>query len=263
MFFSQSELHLQLLGIFKITRGKSIHDSFDRRSYDVIALRLSGNSSFQCDGVTIHVKPGQLLYIPSNVHYRSVTEGETIVCVHFNNPDRHGKSSIEVLTPEDGSSVTELLVSMYQEWARKEQGYFLLCTSLFYRLVYLANLQLQNEYVRSVDPYSKIRNAVDYIHSNYRREQITIAELADLSSVSETYFRKIFTRVYGVSPRRYINSLKLEYAAQLLQSNLYTVTEAGEKAGFSDSKYFSKLFKSHFGQAPGRFIKSPYEKTIR
>ena len=263
MFFSQSELQLQLLGVFKITRGKSALDSFNQRSYDTIALRLSGSSRFFSEGKTFTVQPEQLLYIPSSSHYHSVTEGESLLCIHFNNLNSSGKQALEVLPLENPSQIEALLTRMYRAWTQQKQGYFLQCSSMLYELVYLVNLQQQNRYVHSIDPHSKIKESVNYIHANYRREQISVAKLAELSSVSTTYFRKIFARVYAVSPCQYINNLKLEYAAQLLQSGLYTVTEAGERAGFPDPKYFSKLFKRHYGQTPRAFCKLPYENAVK
>lgn len=263
MFFSQSELHLQLLGVFKITRPKSTLDSLNPRSYDTIALRLSGSNRFDCDGKTVTAQPEQLLYIPSSAHYHSVTEGESLLCIHFNNLSPTGKQRLEVLPLENAPQIEALLTEMYQVWSQKKQGYFLRCSSMLYELIYLVNLQQQDQYVHAMDPNSKIKESVDYIHANYRKEQISVSKLAAISAVSETYFRKIFARVYAVSPCQYINNLKLEYAAQLLQSGLYTVTEAGERSGFPDSKYFSKLFKRRYGQTPSAFCKVPYENAIR
>lgn len=87
------------------------------------------------------------------------------------------------------------------------------------------------------------RAAVSYIHSHYRNEQMNVSELASMCAVSDTYFRKLFKEIHGVSPAQYIINLRLEYASQLLMSRLYTILEVSEKSGFNDVKYFSKLFK--------------------
>ena len=75
-------------------------------------------------------------------------------------------------------------------------------------------------------------------------------ELADMCSVSSTYFRKMFKKIHGVSPSQYIINLMLEFASHLLSSNLYTVAEVSHKSGFNDTKYFSKLFKRYYGITP-------------
>ena len=69
-------------------------------------------------------------------------------------------------------------------------------------------------------------------------------------SISEVYFRKIFKKIYKVSPNKYINNLRLEYASQLLQSGLYRIYEISELSGFTDVKYFAKCFKEKYGISP-------------
>jgi AraC-like DNA-binding protein len=45
-----------------------------------------------------------------------------------------------------------------------------------------------------------------------------------------------------------------------LQSQLYTVSEVALRSGFSDAKYFSRLFKARFGLSPKEYQQS-YEIT--
>ena len=53
----------------------------------------------------------------------------------------------------------------------------------------------------------KLKKALDYIHANFRHEQISIPKLAAMCTVSETYFRKQFKSIYAVSPTKYILNL--------------------------------------------------------
>ena len=79
------------------------------------------------------------------------------------------------------------------------------------------------------------------------------SELARMCGVSQVYFRKLFKLRYGTSPKQYINALRLETAAQLLQSQLYSVSEVSEKSGFTDPKYFTKLFTKRFDCGTKRY----------
>lgn len=117
--------------------------------------------------------------------------------------------------------------------------------------------------INAYSPNSDIKKAADYIHSHFRSEQIEIAHLAEMCSVSETYFRKLFKLHYGVSPKRYIIGLQLETAAQLLQSQLYSVTDVCERSGFVDSKYFAKPFKSRYGCSPKQYQKRLPEEELQ
>ena len=133
---------------------------------------------------------------------------------------------------------------------RKKQGYKYLCLSLFYELLYYANCTASECKLTSVTHEIEISAAIEYIHRNYRHTGILVSQLADMCAISDTYFRKIFKKIYNVSPQKYIMNLKLEYAYHLLVSNLYTVAEVSQKSGFSDAKYFCRVFKQCYNCSP-------------
>jgi signal transduction histidine kinase/DNA-binding response OmpR family regulator len=67
-----------------------------------------------------------------------------------------------------------------------------------------------------------------------------------------TLFSKI-EALTGESPKQFIQSYRLERAAQLLKSDFGNVTEVAFKVGFSSSAYFTKCFKEKFHQLPSTF----------
>ena len=83
MFFSENELSLELLGVFKLERVEITTKSNMQRNYDSLSIRLEGAGEFKCDGQTVSVKRGDLLYIPKHAKYSQKTAGETIIAIHF------------------------------------------------------------------------------------------------------------------------------------------------------------------------------------
>ena len=253
MFISENELSLELLGIFKLERAESTTKANMQRNYDSLSVRLAGSGEFKCDGQTVSVKRGDLLYIPKNARYSQKTVGETIIAIHFMNYTYDYSSQIEKLTANRPDYVEQLVRKMYDAWKEKNQGYRYRCTALLYELLYEANCQ-SVEGQREQDAVgSRINQAANYIHRNFRRQQMEVSELARMCGVSQVYFRKLFKLRYGTSPKQYINALRLETAAQLLQSQLYSVSEVSEKSGFTDPKYFTKLFTKRFDCGPKRY----------
>lgn len=79
-----------------------------------------------------------------------------------------------------------------------------------------------------------------------------------MCDISEDYFRRIFKNTFGISPRKYINNMKISYSNELITSGMYTITEAAELSGYTDMSYFSREFKKAFGVCPADYRKSTY-----
>lgn len=261
MFFSENELYLELLGIFKISRRQYSGNACPYRNYDSISIRLSGSGQFKTDSRTLSVKRGDIIYLPHTLQYSQSTNGETIIAIHFINYSHRPGNDIEIVSPENYDYFEQTIMTMYNEWKEKKQGYKYKCTSLLYALLYNLNCQLFDNTIYSINHDNQIKTAIKYIHSHFRSESISISKLADMCAFSETYFRKLFKKIYDLSPNQYIINLRLEYASQLLQSHLYTVSEVSEKAGFHDTKYFSRLFRKNFGCSPREYQAIIPEKT--
>ena len=115
---------------------------------------------------------------------------------------------------------------------------------------------MQQEYFAHYISKSKldiIKPAVEYIHQRYTKELISIEELSDMCGITPEYFRKIFKSFYGIAPLKYINTLKISHAKELIKSNMYSVTEAAMQSGYTDMSYFSREFKKETGISPKNF----------
>ncbi len=253
MFFAENELSLELLGVFRINRKTKITEESHPRNYDSISLRLSGGGKFKTENKSFSVRKGDVLYLPKNANYTQKTDGEKLIAIHFINYSFNRKNKIEILKAEDVAYVEKIATEMYDIWKEKKQGYRYKCTSLLYELLYFLNCQEHEHIIDSVTSDQRIKTAIDYIHTNFRSVEIDISHLAEMCCISEVYFRKLFKKIYDVSPKQYILNLKLEVASQLLHSQFYTVNEVSDKSGFNDVKYFSKLFKKRFGYTPKEF----------
>jgi DNA-binding response OmpR family regulator len=64
-----------------------------------------------------------------------------------------------------------------------------------------------------------------------------------------TLFRKV-QALTGETPNQFIQSYRLQRAAQLLRGNYGNVTEVAFTVGFSSSQYFASCFKEKFHQSP-------------
>lgn len=96
--------------------------------------------------------------------------------------------------------------------------------------------------------------ALKYIENHYT-ESVTNLELAQMCNISEIYFRKLFTRIYKVSPRQYIINLRINKSEQLLTEGVFKISAVAERCGFSNPYHFCRLFKSKTGLTPSEYMK--------
>lgn len=84
-------------------------------------------------------------------------------------------------------------------------------------------------------------------------EDIMVETVATELGLSKSCISHIFTNKLQVNFRTYINSLRLEYALQLLEKDELTVTELAYESGFSTIRTFNRAFKREFGISPLHF----------
>jgi len=110
-------------------------------------------------------------------------------------------------------------------------------------LIYLIR---KNEQLLNEPPLQYI---VQYFDQYYMTD-IRLDEFAKEYGYSPSYFRSIFKQKYGVSPKRYINRVKIEKIKQLLLETTLPLTQIAEDTGFKDYYQFSAFVKKHTHRCP-------------
>ena len=110
--------------------------------------------------------------------------------------------------------------------------------------VYLAALLKQNT---KESPY--ITEALEFIKTHFKKN-INMAMVANQVSVNYTWFSEKFKEHLGVNFNEYLKRLRIEEAKKLLEKGCYKVYEVAERSGFSDVKYFMKIFREETGMSP-------------
>jgi AraC family L-rhamnose operon regulatory protein RhaS len=103
----------------------------------------------------------------------------------------------------------------------------------------------------------KIQKSVRYLLDNFTKEDVTTAEIAERSYVSEVYFRKLFKKDFGITPKQYLVNLRIKHAEKLIGTGYYSLQEVAFACGFNDYKYFTVEFKKHTGVSPSKYVYEP------
>ena len=123
--------------------------------------------------------------------------------------------------------------------------------SLFYDM--FSKILLKARHEKSIGKkFQVIRDGILFIESG-KCTDLKIGEIADMSNVSEVYFRKLFREYSGVSPNEYIINAKIERAKTYLEHENISILEVSEILGFESESYFSRLFKKKVGISPIKY----------
>lgn len=230
--------------------GTPVHKN---RSSHGIAFHPNGIKNYTFDGGrTFKLCENEILYIPkySNYTVDSLEQGGCYaINFHFFTNTSFLPYKFKV---KNQKNFISLFQSATEVWSQKEPGYELKSKAILYSIFYEMKKEYEIGYI-SKSKINLIKPAINYIHEEYTNENINISYLSELCDISEAYFRRIFFKSFGVSPIKYINTLKIERAKELINSGMYSINEAATESGFHDDAYFSRKFKEVTGYSPSEY----------
>ena len=97
---------------------------------------------------------------------------------------------------------------------------------------------------------ASMESAAYYLRTNCH-ERHSMSEVAQYFHFSPTYFSAVFTRVIGVSPKRFLRTARIAMARRLLEEGKLTHAAIAQECGFYDEAHFSRTFRAAVGHTPG------------
>ncbi|HEY4554383.1 MAG TPA: helix-turn-helix domain-containing protein [Bacillaceae bacterium] len=100
-----------------------------------------------------------------------------------------------------------------------------------------------------------VQKAINYIDQHYH-QPITLEEISNYVSLSANYFSNMFKKTTGYSFIEYVAKLRIEKAKAMLMDLDNTVYQIAGAVGYSDPRYFSRVFKQAVGKTPSQYRNS-------
>lgn len=124
----------------------------------------------------------------------------------------------------------------------------------------VAHIQAALERKRKVSDEAQrlVRKAMAYVHEHYA-EPISRQDIARHVGMDEDYLTTCFRHELGVTPIAYLNRYRVSQAKRLLVETDKSITEIALAVGFSDSGYFSRVFRRETGRSPEAFRRASRE----
>ena len=163
-------------------------------------------------------------------------------------------NDVKILNNND-TEIGELYVKMYHEYLNKTYGYVEMLRAYLIELlikIFRLNKQGATNYNDRNKKY--FDDVLDFMKENYS-EDVRVDDLASIAFLSRNYFCKKFKECTGVTVLEHLQNIRVEEACKLLCTTKKTVAEVAEAVGYSDIKFFNKLFKKIAGKSPSDYRK--------
>lgn len=105
----------------------------------------------------------------------------------------------------------------------------------------------------SADDENFLRKLTEFVEQNMSNSDITIGDIAQATATSRSGLNRRMHQLVGVTPADFLKEARLKHASQLLRQTGMTISEIAYACGFSDPKYFGKVFKASTGKAPKEY----------
>lgn len=100
--------------------------------------------------------------------------------------------------------------------------------------------------------FDRIAEAIGYINTNFK-QQPNLDKIAEKVHLSPFHFQRLFTEWAGVSPKKFLQYISIEYAKKLLKEDQATLFETTYETGLSGTGRLHDLFINIEGMTPAEY----------
>ena len=245
---------------------KGIMQKFPNHFHDyyVIGFIESGERCLSCKNKEYTVEPGDLLlFNPRDNHTCEQTDGRTLDYRCINVPvEMMGRATFEITGKEYlpcfaptvvfHSELVPLLRELHMIVMKEERDFRK--EEIFFFLLEQLIKEHSEEEAQTLFPREsrEIGIICEHLEKNYMKN-ITLDELSELTVLSKYYLLRSFTKQKGISPYRYLETIRIDRAKKLLEQGVLPI-EAALQTGFADQSHFSNFFKKFIGLTPKQYM---------
>jgi len=242
-----------------------------------IVLVQKGEVVIEMPTKTIHVREGQILFIPSDCpHSLSMAEDSSRLLFLFEPLMIMSMRDMSRLIPlwnqpiylnENNvlrEKITALMMKVNEIYNAHETMWNSMCYSYLMQIYAL----LGQYYIDRINPQSEtatnseiINSAIDYIKHNYMKK-ITLDDISDFVGFSRHYFSRIFKHYTGMSFLNYLCRCRLSAAEEQLINSERSIQMIAFDCGFTSVTTFNRIFREQKKCTP-TYYRQVYSEKAR
>lgn len=255
---------IERAGEFHSKPGSYLTTTADHPHSTQFYYHLAGQAVVEWNGRSHPLNPGDLFIIPPGYpfayrasqaikyHWLAIDDQWPMVLGHPIAPC--------LLVLGRDAEVEARFIELREVLILQKPGYPLQAVGLFYEL--MARIAQRSQSVRSKESeYPEVvRSAIIYLRENYAIPY-DAAATARAVAVSESHLRALFEKWVGESPHQFHTHCRIDQARRLLTDQNMPVSEVALQVGFTDGRYFSRVFKQFVGVSPSQYAERSNQQT--
>lgn len=259
------QLHVTSLGLYPsaprhyVERDKGIEQA-------IFIYCLGGKGFLRLEGAEFSIMPGEAVFVPPKLAHAYGAERGTDwskLWVHFDGEET--QHLLESLGVDRGSpklfvaDIPQIRGAFEEIFACLNYNYsdagLLAMSGELTRLFAKIKLHSNRSRGEGRAAEDRILASIDFMERHLDMA-MSLESLAARADQSVAHYGKLFKERTSQSPLAYFNQLKIRKACELLDHTNQSVKEVARQLGFSDSYYFSRLFKKIQGCSPVHYRRS-------
>lgn len=110
---------------------------------------------------------------------------------------------------------------------------------------------------------SLVREDISSFIETHYMEELSMKNAAHAMNYSDAYFCKLFKQCFHMNFSTYLNEYRIGKAKTMMENPRINIKDISVACGYTDSNYFSRVFKRITGQTPTEYRLSVMENALR
>lgn len=247
----------------RATGSRGFHSGPHSHPFYELGFVVAGHCVWTLPRKTLKLRRGEVLLLPPGTKHQEDVEANAdgrVVWVGFEaagwDLDQLGIRAVDF--EEEFPQAEALVRWIEREWNSKDYGAALLGGRALEML-----LVLLSRHARGSRPHRRhpalnkhqdriVQAAAAYFEQNLGIPR-SVERIARYHSLSASHFSALFRKGKGMSPRDFVQQLRLKRTTGLLRETDASLKEIAAMCGYVDAAHFSRHFKKETGSTPGQF----------
>ncbi len=231
-----------------------------RLDYQLIYVNSGQLTMFYMDQKII-IKSGSMVLLPPGTPYKYTNIGSEEISyfwVHFTGNEATSRLEEYSINPFPtvydtrlNNHINKRFYTIFDAFSRRDIHLERELSSLLEGLL----ITVARSIIKDGEKQGTLSRSIKYIGANYS-DNIRIATLAEMEHLSVSRYNFLFKEQFGMPPTKYILSLRMSSAKELISSTDLSIKQIGIMCGYDDSPFFTKTFKRFFGTSPIKYRNS-------